>query len=336
MATSPKPCRSSASTASSTLAAKFGEDWTAYLPAAVFAYNSSVTESTGYSPFALMYGRDPRLLGDLDIVLGHTAAAPSPADAAQEPDFAADLARRLQRAYAHVRAQQERAASANRDRRATSAQTLTFEVDYLVLYWEPQQRALLHADPQADDLAIAVRAPAKWTPKWTGPHKVLRKLASSTGHRYTIAHVECGVEIETHVNKLCRFDPWSERAPSTSWEVDAQRPFQTGTWAAAGTLVVVPLNRPYPFDIGKVLHAAADGTLDIQWLGSATNNIKGAFDLGCTTPRILAPYYAATQRRDSHRPYRVADDATVAFHQRDIVLHGFTLTAARWFPRWRG
>ena len=209
---------------------------------------------------------------------------------------------------------------------------LTFAVDDLVLYWEPQQRAILHAEPHADDLAIAVRAPAKWTPKWTGPHKVLRKLASSTGHRYTIAHIERGIEIDTHVNKLCRFDPWSERTPSTSWEIDAQRPFQTGTWAAAGTLVVVPLDRPYPFGIGKVLQAAADGTLDIQWLGSTTNNIKGAFDLGWTTPRTLAPYYAATRRRDSHRPYRVAEDATVAFHQRDIVLHGFTLTAARRLP----
>jgi hypothetical protein len=36
---------------------QFGEDWTAYPPAVTFAYNSSVTESIGYAPFALMYGR---------------------------------------------------------------------------------------------------------------------------------------------------------------------------------------------------------------------------------------------------------------------------------------
>jgi hypothetical protein len=51
------------------LAAQFGEDWTAYLPAVTLADNSSVTESTGYSPFALMYGRKPQLMGNVHMVL---------------------------------------------------------------------------------------------------------------------------------------------------------------------------------------------------------------------------------------------------------------------------
>jgi hypothetical protein len=62
------------------LAAQFGEDWTAYLPAVTLAYNSSVTESTGFSPFALMYGREPQLMGDVHMVLGESTDAPSPAD----------------------------------------------------------------------------------------------------------------------------------------------------------------------------------------------------------------------------------------------------------------
>jgi hypothetical protein len=56
------------------LAAQFGEDWTGYLPAVTLAYNSSVTESTGYLPFALMYGREPQLMGEKNMVLGDRRA----------------------------------------------------------------------------------------------------------------------------------------------------------------------------------------------------------------------------------------------------------------------
>jgi hypothetical protein len=62
------------------LAAQFGEDWMAYLPAVTLAYNSSVTESTGYAPFALMYGWEPQLMGDVHMVLGDGADAPASTD----------------------------------------------------------------------------------------------------------------------------------------------------------------------------------------------------------------------------------------------------------------
>jgi transposase InsO family protein len=43
-------------------------DWEVYLPAVCFAYNSTVAlDSTGFSPFYLMYGREP--LSPLDSVL---------------------------------------------------------------------------------------------------------------------------------------------------------------------------------------------------------------------------------------------------------------------------
>lgn len=36
-------------------------DWDEFLPFATFAYNSSVQETTGYSPFFLLYGHEPTL-----------------------------------------------------------------------------------------------------------------------------------------------------------------------------------------------------------------------------------------------------------------------------------
>ena len=40
---------------------KSGRDWDARLPYVLFAYRSSMQESTKESPFFLLYGRDPRL-----------------------------------------------------------------------------------------------------------------------------------------------------------------------------------------------------------------------------------------------------------------------------------
>ena len=38
-----------------------GQDWDARLPYVLFAYRATVQQSTGESPFFLLYGRDPQL-----------------------------------------------------------------------------------------------------------------------------------------------------------------------------------------------------------------------------------------------------------------------------------
>ena len=44
--------------------------WPKYLADLVLAYNSSTHESTGYSPYFMMFGRQPRLL--IDVAMGIT------------------------------------------------------------------------------------------------------------------------------------------------------------------------------------------------------------------------------------------------------------------------
>ena len=99
----------------------------------------------------------------------------------------------------------------------------------------------------------------------------------------------------------------------------------------------MPLKEPYPFGIGKVLSAHADGSLNIQWMGYEGNNFSPHLHklslawIPAKGPND-EPYYADAKQQTADRPYCVSDDYDTTFHQRDVLLHSFALTQARRLP----
>ena len=69
-------------------------DWKSFVPSLVHAYNGTKHESTGYSPFFLMYGRNPRL--PVDIALG---VAPEDSSHQSLPEFVEKFRKRMSYAY---------------------------------------------------------------------------------------------------------------------------------------------------------------------------------------------------------------------------------------------
>ena len=69
-------------------------DWKAHVPTLVHAYNATIHDSTGYSPYFLMYGRHPRLA--IDAFHG---LSPDALSATRQTEFVRKLQERLHFAY---------------------------------------------------------------------------------------------------------------------------------------------------------------------------------------------------------------------------------------------
>ena len=313
--------------AMTTLANHFGQGWDDYLQAVVFNYNISTCDATGYSPYELMFGRSCSLLQELNLV--ETQPPQGPADTHTWEDT---LARRLQRSYEFVRTQQEHMATRNQKRNSKNAKHVKFEKDELVLLWEPRQSKTWNnkANQNDDEEPEISNTPMKWRPRWTGPHKIEKAIAETKGRHYQIQHTKRG-SFKAHVNKLIKFNPWSETITSTSAWLDGNRGFCQGEWANEGSLIIVPLLEPHPFGIGRITKTNPNGQVQYQWLGNDRNNVRQALKPGWMTKKGNKIYYSETKRAADHIPYNGHTD--VPIHQRDIVLHNFELTKTGMLPK---
>ena len=144
----------------------------------VFSYNASYCESTRHTPYFLMHGREPTLLED--VAMSHVHA--------ETPEDIQHVSKRLAVAYAYVAKRQARMAEANRQRAAKhNLERIDYEVDDYVLYWEPAQAKVLGPQLPEDDV-LPRKAPGKWRPRWTGPHRVTNVEEGKYSKRYTILH----------------------------------------------------------------------------------------------------------------------------------------------------
>jgi hypothetical protein len=159
------------------LLAEHADDWDNLLPQVTMAINSSVNESTGYTPFFLAHGEEMQLPIDL--------AVPTPMATHNTPhDYVDQLYARFQLAYdfarSSMRAQVERA----KRRYDAQARTITFRTGDQVYY--------LKAVPHANEAS-------KTFLPWDGPCTVVTVLSDVT---VRIQHNANRWEKVVHIDRL--------------------------------------------------------------------------------------------------------------------------------------
>ena len=129
------------------------QTWPELLPAAVMAINTTRHAGTKYSPFRLLFGRDPQL------PLSVTHECPGPA-VSSIMDFAKDKADAVKKAYAFVR--ENLRGAVETQRRQYHAHHKSFEVGTQAWLFSP----------------IIKPGPKKFLSYWTGPWTVLRQVSA--------------------------------------------------------------------------------------------------------------------------------------------------------------
>jgi hypothetical protein len=99
---------------------KFWGEWSSYVDAAVFSYDTSIHDTTGYAPFKLLYGRHPVLLDDLLFGIATESTFEV------EDDYAIHYSRQQAASYKAMIKNQTAMATRNRPCRETHQQDVVF------------------------------------------------------------------------------------------------------------------------------------------------------------------------------------------------------------------
>ena len=164
-------------------------DWDRYIPALLFAYRELPNESTGFSPFELLFGRRPR--GPMDILAKVWSGDADVEDAKPLYQYVSDLKTTLSDSLSLAQDNIRSAASRHKlyfDRKATSR---SFKVNDEVL-------VLLPTD--SNKLLMA----------WKGPYKVL--AIHGVDYKISVG----GKEKVLHANMLKRYSRRSDSQPHSA------------------------------------------------------------------------------------------------------------------------
>ncbi|KZS10102.1 Uncharacterized protein APZ42_025511 [Daphnia magna] len=171
-------------------------DWDEALPYVCFAYNTARQESTGYSPFILLYGREPMF--PIDLELG-ADANPRLVTSRTAPDYATQVVTELAKARALVHTRLGVAQDNQRREYDSRHRELQFKVGDQVLVCKPFRK---------------VKRAEKLLHCWQGPFKVIRQ---TTPVDYEVK-LSSGSRKSEIVIKMKLFHDLVERGPNLNTE----------------------------------------------------------------------------------------------------------------------
>jgi transposase InsO family protein len=247
-------------------------DWASQVDAVTFAYNISVNESTGFSPFYLTTGRHPQI--PLSVLTGLRQASVSH----KKHGFVEQMTKSLNEAYQFVRQRQLktlerntrvqlglRSGATDKDVAAALAKRPIpgFSKGELVSYWVPE----------IADKNIKHVMPRKLQYRWDGPHEIV----SRSGNHYYIARN--GTSILASAGRLRKYHQWHEDTVEQIVEgeqisVEVREP-------TVGDLVITPLrmrvDMSRPFAVGQILAQRPQGAFLVRWYGNELNDMGGTY-----------------------------------------------------------
>jgi transposase InsO family protein len=299
---------------------KHKNDWDKWIDAVLFTYRITCNETTKFSPFWMMFGREPRLPLSAMLGIGPQSRFNT------EREYSLHLSEALQEAYDHARFLQSRA----RERAKQARDRNRYEESSIlkgswVMMWEPT-----HTNTQSSDNTRSY-GPKKLEYTYSGPHTVYHVPPNEPHFRY-IVHVGRRKILKVNVNRLRLWHPWSDEHlssdPPTPNNLDLTETDMT-TLAKEDDLVLIPNNEPdEPFFIGRILERRDTHTNGhkVQFLSNLYGHTFDTYRPGWIDPKDNKCYFKNKPTAPSHTPW--TNDITKR-RVSDKEIHPITITLTR-------
>ena len=190
-------------------------DWDTHLPRVLFAYRTAIHETTGFTPFHIMFGRSPVL--PIEAFLDFTQQR---CDAVTTiPSFLNEVHQSLHKAYSSARTRISLAHKQNKERYDKQKPFVPFQVgDQVWLFIPVVQRGKTR----------------KFTSQWRGPYTVLDNV-SNVNYRIKLVGSSAQPKVVHHNRlKLCYGTPQQIAAPAPQLPSNTQaRPLYSNSSTAS-------------------------------------------------------------------------------------------------------
>lgn len=291
------------------------DDWDLHVSSALYAYRTSICASTGFSPFRMLFGRDPKMPSDLAYALDEKCVR-------EESKRGIKVSSSVQEMYRQARVQQLKVHLANKKRVDSRRKQVKFEPGDLVMLY---------------DHNFDTEGASKLQWLMSGPHIILDAVSGNPNLYYIQRTDSKGVH-KVNVNMLrhAALHEDLDLGPPLGWQSvrlqpavpENPSPEQLREQLTVGQMVAVRVAseelEKLPFSIGEVTQInKGEGNFIVQWYGTRLHKIGGVWKPGFEQ-KDGRYYYSEKRLHRAHRPYTSKTTETLLEFD-DIIGRPFAL-----------
>ena len=303
------------------LLSRYKDTWDLVLPLVTMSYRTTVGRTTGFSPYHIMFGHEPRMPfnSSFDRLAGDNVVS-------SEDTYVHDLETTLGRIYKMVRSAHDASALRDVANRSKKYRPSKLRVGDFVLTWAPKS---------AEVLPNSVVNKPKFMDRWTLP----REIVSIPSPDHFVVRDDKGVLHDVRADSAVRYQFYTDGLPSIPSRPGFSKRERARINKAMREGVNLPME-PEPglmavfplelrdgapgFGVGKFLQQTGQGCWDLHWYSNSMESLDGPF-LPCWV-KGDGTYYCGPKSSDEHVPFRTSEYYPGDISREVCADIGFALT----------
>jgi transposase InsO family protein len=301
--------------------------WDRFLHLIEFPYRVSELPGIGFSPFQMLFGRQPTL--PVDLLTGGPQAEEELA--IDKHMYGLQFTQKMADLYKQFASADDKYRAKFQEQRDKSRFDITYKPGDRILHWSPPRPTAADKAvdrPKPDDpeqFTAAAPFNKKFHYQWNGPHTVEEQVGPVS---YMIRLSHNNKLVRTHVNRMSAYVPFKGKILQPPLPTPIRPPSDINTDSntiQVGSIVIIdnPNDDAMPFWIGRTVDI--QGTdLVVHWLGNPFDNVRGTFRPSWRNEKDLQ-FFSETSGGHA-KPYLNTLDK-LDLNVKMVICHSFELNA---------